>query len=232
MDHPDVKSLPGRGLLRPSARWRRRATLVLLVGLGMASWYPLILPTAAQADTTATERRILDPPSPRGALWRAAAVPGWGQLYNRQYLKIPVVYAGLAGFATAALLVNRRYLLYRHAFLFIARQENGEPVFPEYADDHARLLADLGLPPEAELSEAEIANRRARLAPQFRAQRDNLRRNRDLLYFGIVFWYGLSMLDAFVSAHLLDFDVGEDLTVTLVPPPASASLKASLRWDF
>ena len=78
----------------------------------------------------------------------------------------------------------------------------------------------------------ETISRRNRLEPQFKAQRDNLRRNRDLLYFGIVFWYGLTVLDAFVSAHLLDFDVGEDLTVTFFPHPTASGLTATLRWGF
>jgi len=158
-------------------------------------------------------------------------VPGWGQLYNRQPLKIPFVYLGLAGFTGTALYVNSRYLLYRHAYLFVVRENaDGTPVFPEYADDHARLLNELGLRPEAELTDEEIASRRSRLAPQFRAQRDNLRRNRDLLYFGIVFWYGLSMLDAFISAHLLDFDISADLAVTVRPQPEGWT--ASMQWSF
>lgn len=202
--------------------------------LGLLLWLPAAHPAAAQADTMATATPgVFENHSPNGALWRAAVVPGWGQAYNRQYLKIPLVYIGLAGFTAAALYVNNRYLLYRHAYLFIAREnENGEPVFPEYAQDHADLLADLGLPAESELSEEEVASRRNRLEPQFRAQRDNLRRNRDLLYFGIVFWYGLSVLDAFISAHLLDFDIGEDLTVTFYPAPAASGLAATIRWGF
>ena len=211
--------------------------LVLVVVVVTAFWHEAALPTAAQTDTlttdtTATTTRLTEPHSPKKALRRAIIVPGWGQYYNRHYLKIPLVYAGLGGFTAAALYVNSRYLLYRHAYLFTAREEDGEPVFPEYADDYARLIEDLGLPPESELSDEEIESRRARLEPQFRANRDNFRRNRDLLYFGIVFWYGLSLLDAYVSAHLLDFDIGEDLTVSLYPHPSASGLTATMRWGF
>lgn len=229
MNHPEAKSV--RDAL-PRLR-RRRLTLALFVIVAMAFGRLAVAPAAAQRDTTAVaESSFPEPHSPRSALWRAAAVPGWGQYYNRHYLKIPLVYAGLGGFTAAALYTNSRYLLYRHAFLFIAREENDLPVFPEYEDDYARLLSDLGLTPESELSEDQIDSRRNRLAPQFRAQRDNLRRNRDLLYFGIVFWYGLTVLDAFVSAHLLDFDVGEDLTITLFPNPTASGLTARMRWGF
>ena len=209
----------------------RRWTLVLLLGVGLNLCPP---PSAsAQADTTTAQTRLAKDHSPNSALWRAAVVPGWGQLYNRQYLKIPLVYGGLAGFTAAALYTNDRYLLYRHAYLFTARENaDGSSVFPEYANDYARLLDDLGLSPESEPLTEEDISRRARLEPQFRAQRDNLRRNRDLLYFGFVFWYGLSVLDAFVSAHLMDFDVGEDLTVALYPVPAASGLTVTVRWGF
>ena len=235
MDHPEAKPVRRdrcalRGVVRPGT------PLVLVVVVVTAFWHEATLPAAAQADplttdTTATHS-LTEPHSPKKALRRAIIVPGWGQYYNRHYLKIPLVYAGLGGFTAAALYVNSRYLLYRHAYLFTAREEDGEPVFPEYADDYARLIEDLGLPPESELSDEEIESRRARLEPQFRANRDNFRRNRDLLYFGIVFWYGLSLLDAYVSAHLLDFDIGEDLTVSLYPHPSASGLTATMRWGF
>ncbi len=208
---------------------RRRWTLVLLLGVGLCPPPP----ASAQADTTTAQPRLLKNHSPNSALWRAAAFPGWGQAYNRHYLKIPLVYLGLAGFSAAALYANNRYLLYGHAYLFTARENtDGSPVFPEYADDYARLIDDLGLPPEPDLSEEEVESRRARLEPQFRAQRDNLRRNRDLYYFGFALWYGLSVLDAVVSAHLMDFDVGEDLTVSVYPAPAASGLTATVRWGF
>lgn len=207
--------------------------MALWLVLGPAFWSPTALPAAAQADTTTARQPLPSTRTPNSALWRAAVFPGWGQFYNRHYLKIPLVYGGLAGFTGAALYTNDRYLLYRHAYLFTAREnEEGSPVFPDYAGDYARLLNDLGLPPESDLTDEEIASRRARLEPQFRAQRDNLRRNRDLLYFGTVFWYGLSVLDAFISAHLMDFDVGEDLTVFLHPAPATSGLTATVQWGF
>ena len=130
---------------------RRRWALVLLLGGGLNLCPPTAPPASAQADTTTAQTRLAEDHSPNSALWRTAVVPGWGQLYNRQYLKIPLVYGGLAGFTAAALYTNDRYLLYRHAYLFTARENaDGSPVFPEYVDDYARLLDDLGLSPESE----------------------------------------------------------------------------------
>ena len=165
---------------------------------------------------------------PRAALKRAL-VPGWGQLYNRQYVKVPIVYAGLAGTIGGALLVNQRYLRYRHAYLYTARvTDDGLPVFPEYSEAYEALLRDLNLTPESELTTAEISARRARLEPQFRSQRDQLRRNRDLLYFSTLAWYGLTILDAYVSAHLFDFDVDGPLSVRADVLPGQ--LLVRIRW--
>ncbi|MEX0822087.1 MAG: DUF5683 domain-containing protein [Rhodothermales bacterium] len=159
--------------------------------------------------------------SPRGALWRAAAAPGWGQLYNHQYYKLPVVWGGLAGFAGSALFVNHRYLRYRHAYLWIVRESATIDVPTSYEDDYLDLISDLGLTPE------DADGIQGRLSTLFRQNRDNLRRNRDLLYIGSGLFYGLSILDAYVSAHLLDFDVGEDLSLSV--RPAVGGFAASLR---
>ncbi len=172
----------------------------------------ITLSANGQTDTTMTSdlpRRI----DPNTAL-RRALLPGWGQLYNRQYYKIPFVYVGIAALAGSALLVNQRYQLYRHAYLYTARvNSDGQPIFPEYESDYFELLRDLDIRPESNLMPDEIISRRSRLEPQIRAQRDALRRNRDLLYFGIVAWYGLTIIDAYVSAHLSEFDVSESLSI-------------------
>ncbi|MEX1055143.1 MAG: DUF5683 domain-containing protein, partial [Rhodothermales bacterium] len=101
----------------------------LLKVLTCAALSGLLLVTYAGAQE---QDGLPDDHSPRGALWRAAAIPGWGQLYNRQVYKVPIVYAGLGGLAASAIVVNRRYLLYRHSYLFLARQED----FPHYESDY------------------------------------------------------------------------------------------------
>jgi hypothetical protein len=185
----------------------------------------LVIPPSAHGQLdTLTMDSVLVYPNPNTAL-RRAIVPGWGQLYNREYYKVPFVYVGVAALVGSALLVNRRYRLYRHAYLYTARiNQDGTPVFPHYASDYAKLIRDLGLNPESSLMPEEITARRARLEPQFRNNRDNLRRNRDLLYFGTIAWYGLTILDAYVSAHLAEFDVDESLTIRVVGVPEQLGL--------
>lgn len=142
---------------------------------------------------------------------------------------MPIVYLGFGGLAGSAIYMNNQYVLYRRSYLYTARvDENGDPVFPEYADDYAKLLEQLGQPPEEGREPEDIAAQRQRLEPAIRSQRDSLRRNRDLLLIGIGVWYGLTLLDAYVSAHLLDFDVGEDLSISFYPVPHGFSTQVRI----
>ncbi len=174
-------------------------------------------PIAAQPDTTVATRRF----NPRAALWRAT-IPGWGQIRNRQYYKAAIVWGGLAGFTGAILRANRRYRTYGHGYLWTIRDATAINVPAGYEQDYLSLLAELGITPEEATSDAF----RNRLAGLFRQQRDALRRNRDVLYIGAGVFYGLSILDAYVHAHLLDFDVGENLALSLQPAGISAT------WRF
>lgn len=156
-------------------------------------------------------------PSPGTALRRSLLVPGWGQLTNRDYLKIPVVVAGVGGFAALVVLYNNRTVRYRRAAIYA----DGEVVMldatpdptnpnPDFVDE---WLAAGGFP-----------------AATNRALRDLNRRNRDFSILIGSLAYALQALDAYVSAELADFDVSEDLSLHLVPTPTGAT--ASLRWQF
>lgn len=171
--------------------------------------------------------------SPKGALLRAAVLPGWGQYYNRQYVKMPVVWGGLGAITIIALRENSQYLTFRHAYLYAYYNDPAQERPPEYcecyAGDYRKALARIGV--QASAPGDDDQTQRSRWAPTFRQYRDVFRRNRDLTYFGIGVVYGLTVLDAFVSAHLLDFDVGEDLSLTVAPGlhGVSATVHVGLR---
>jgi hypothetical protein len=158
--------------------------------------------------------------SPGGALWRAFAVPGWGQVYNRQFVNLPFLYGAIGGLAFLASDINGDYRLYRRAYLYKSFQERvdsgqltenpNETLKPYYDELSARFGAISSSP--------------------LRDRRDNLRRNRDLSFVGIGLVYGLSVLDAYISAHLLDFDVDEDLTVFVRPVPYGLSANVKMRF--
>ena len=189
----------------------------VVVLMACIAGFPATRPIAAQPDTTVAAHDL----APRTVLWRAA-VPGWGQLRNRQYVKAAVVWGGLASFTGAIIHTNRRYRTYGHGYLWVIRDISTANVPPSYEQDYLSLLNELGITPEQAVSDAF----RNRLSGLFRQQRDALRRNRDILYIGAGVFYGLSILDAYVHAQLLDFDVGENLAFSLQPAGISAT------WRF
>lgn len=187
-----------------SARLTYRLPVALILGVLLAA------SAAAQERPSATDDADwLANHSPHGALWRAAIVPGWGQAYNRQYIKLPFVYAALGGLVYSTVVNQRDYRLYRDAYQYKAFQE----------------LVDSGtleVNPSAHLKDAydDIAATFGAISSRpIRTQRNNFRRNRDLSAIGIGLLHGLAMLDAYVSAHLLDFDIGEDLSLHVTPAP-------------
>ena len=128
-------------------------------------------------------------------------MPGWGQYYNRQYYKIPLVYAGFAALGYRILTTHREYLLFKRAHIFGREQQlTGAPT-EAYRDEFNEASRQLG---------------GERLAAM-REQRDRYRRKRDLAILGTGLFYALTVLDAYVSAHLLTFDVGEDLSMRVHP---------------
>lgn len=178
---------------RPSRRRDKITALLLVCGLLAAN--------AAAQD-------IPEDHTPRGALVRAF-VPGWGQAYNRQYIKLPVVYGALGGLGYAAVRLYGKHQDYRCAYQWKGFEDQVEAGIieanprPECEADYDALLA--------------AAGRDELPASTLRTQRDALRRNRDLTILLIGAVYALQVLDAYVSAHLLDFDVSEDLSLRVVP---------------
>ena len=185
-------------------------------GLGVL-WGVLVMGGIAHAQPDSVRTALLKEKgfspdhSPRRALWRAAAAPGWGQLYNRQYYKLPFVYAGLAGGGYAIYEMNRRYLLFRHANLYKvgqSRAEEGEEnPYQNFEGEYNRVVERLGGAQQV----GEVSGR------QLRTLRDKYRRWRDLSIVGTGLFYALTILDAYVSAHLLTFDVGGDLALDVRP---------------
>jgi len=186
--------------------------------LALALW---ALPVAAQPDTTAAAPVVTEAParevSPGGALRRSLLVPGWGQLTNRDYVKVPIVVGGLGALVGGAVVLNQRTVRYRRAAIFADCANNPEAVSPGTCDDASGYE-------DAWIEAGSLS------AAANRSLRDTNRRNRDLLVLLSVLAYGLQALDAYVSAELADFDVSEDLSLRLVPTPTGPA--AALRWSF
>lgn len=151
-------------------------------------FFLLSLPAFAQ-DSLSTH-------NPDVALRRALFMPGAGQFYNRQPVKAAVVYGALGTFMGLVVLNEREYRHFQRVYRFAATPEQ----FPQHAAEaqpYARLIES------------------GRIEP-LRSARNLHRRNRDLSVLGFGLGYALSVLDAYVSAHLLDFELVEGLELAPV----------------
>lgn len=147
-------------------------------------------------------------PDPNKAVLYSAIFPGLGQIYNRKYWKLPLVYGGFLGLTYAITWNGRQYNDYTGAYKAIMRED------PRSQENIAIWgpFIRRGLDP-ATLNDSQIATYRN----SFKRQRDSYRRYRDLSIIGAVALYGLCMIDAYVDAHLFDFDISPDLSLRVEP---------------
>lgn len=134
---------------------------------------------------------------PRTAAFRSAILPGLGQIYNKKYWKLPIVYAAL-GITGYIFLDNiKTYKEYR--FAYAARFKAEQPPPAQDSTDYFKLKEIYKL-----ISPESIRTARNR----FRQYVDY-----SALFF-IIFW-GLNVVDATVDAHLKSFDVSPDLSLQI-----------------
>lgn len=132
---------------------------------------------------------------PRIATKRSALIPGWGQAYNKEYWKIPIVY-GILAIPVATYIFNNNYYK-KTKFAYEARfqQQNGDTSMVPFID-----------PELTNLSISSLQN-----------YRNSFRRDRDYSVLWILLAWGLQVADATVFAHLKQFDVSNDLSMEITP---------------
>lgn len=140
-------------------------------------------------------------PSPKRALWLALVLPGAGQIYNRKYWKLPIIYGGFVGCAYAMRWNNMMYRDYSQAYLDIMDDDPTTNSFNQFLH--------LG-------SQITDANK-SRWQEIFRKRKDRYRRWRDMSFFVMVGVYALSVVDAYVDASLSEFDISPDLSLNIAP---------------
>ncbi len=139
-------------------------------------------------------------PDPQRALWLALVIPGAGQIYNRKYWKLPLVYGGFLGCTYAFTWNQQMYSDYSQAYLDIM---DSNPETKSYMDF---------LPPNY-----SIEGREDHFKELFKNRKNRYRRWRDLSAFCFVGVYILSVVDAYVDAQLSEFDITPDLSMRLEP---------------
>src|SRR5258705_8619410 len=134
---------------------------------------------------------------PRAAAFRSAVLPGWGQVYNKKYWKVPIVYAALG--ITGGIFINNIKIYKEYRFAYAARYKAERPPPAQDSTDYYKLKDLYKL-----------------ISPEsIRAARDRFRQYVDYsALFFILFW-GLNVVDAVVDAHLKNFDVSPDLSLQI-----------------
>jgi hypothetical protein len=156
-----------------------------------------------------TKKLRLDPMK---ATMLAATFPGAGQMYNRKYWKLPLVYAGFAGLGYAVVYNTKWYNTYIKAY------QDFIDAVPE-TDSYADLIKS---PPREQYdpslgSDEFNKSTAAWIQDQLLAKVDYFRKYRDLSYIGIAAWYLITILDANVDASLSTYDVNENLNLAISP---------------
>ena len=136
-------------------------------------------------------------PDPKRALWLALVIPGGGQIYNRKYWKLPLVYGGFMGCIYAMSWNNSMYMDYSQAYLDLMDDDPGTQSYNQFLH--------LGM---------KITSANAdRYKDIFKKRKDKYRRWRDLSFFCLIGVYALSVIDAYVDAELSVFDISKDLSL-------------------
>lgn len=136
-----------------------------------------------------------------------ALIPGMGQIYNRKYWKLPIVYGAFMGCMYAITWNNKSYQDYSEAYKdFIFDTTNEVP-----AENWHQSWQDVtNRDPETVFNDTNFAD-------QLKRRKDYYRRYRDLSIIITVGVYALSIVDAYVDAQLFDFDITPDLSMRLEP---------------
>lgn len=140
-------------------------------------------------------------PNPKRALWLALVLPGAGQIYNRKYWKIPIVYGGFVGCIYAMQWNNQMYRDYSQAYLDIMDDDPNTQSYNQFLH--------LG----NKIDETNIE----RYKSLFKSRKDRYRRWRDMSFFVLVGVYALSVIDAYVDASLSEFDISKNLSMSVEP---------------
>ncbi|MEP2689824.1 DUF5683 domain-containing protein [Maribacter dokdonensis] len=136
--------------------------------------------------------REFKPLAPSKAAFYSAVLPGMGQIYNKRYWKVPIVWGAIGGSAYMYIYNNDQYQRFRTAFKrrqagFTDDEFNGEGTLPLFDEDDLEY------------------------------QQERFQNDRDLWLVAAIGLYALNIVDANVDAHLKQFNIDDDLSIDFEP---------------
>ncbi len=140
-------------------------------------------------------------PDPNRAMWLSLLCPGLGQVYNRRYWKLPIIVGGFVGLGYATAWNNRMLTDYTKAY---RDAMDSDPSTNSYMDFY---------PPTTKEEDINMEW----LKRALKSKKDYYRRNKELCVISMVGVYLLCVVDAYVDASLMNFDISEDLSMQVKP---------------
>jgi hypothetical protein len=174
--------------------------------------------------------------SPHKATLYSALLPGLGQIYNKKYWKLPILYAGIGATLYAIGWNTGQYNDFKDAYVDFS-------LFLDYKNQ----AEDAGIPEptskryEEIYPDVDFSNTPSRdddwYKTRFQNGKDKYKHDRDLSYIILFGVYVLNIIDATVDAHLTNFNINDDLSMTVQPnmnysPVSGSTLGLSCRINF
>lgn len=155
-----------------------------------------VIPVSKDSAKKVAPDSLIKKHDPKKATRRSAIIPGWGQAYNREYWKIPLVYGALAIPAGLFVYNDNWYKKTKYAYEAKYNAEvNGDTTGLAAIDPQLKGLSTSSL----------------------QSYRNTFRRDRDYSILFFLLAWGLNVVDATVFGHLKDFDVSNDLSLNVKP---------------
>ncbi len=151
-------------------------------------------------DSVFQKKKVINPLAPSRAAFYSAIFPGMGQIYNKRYWKVPIVYGAIGAGIYFYDYNNDLYRRYRTAF---KRRQAGfnDDEFWDAQTPGDGMIPDTPFLPDAALEDAQ----------------ERFQRDRDLVLVVTIALYALNIVDANVDAHLKQFNVDDDLSFDWQP---------------
>ena len=178
--------------------------IVFLIILFLTTGFCASAQTASKADSLIVYPEKKEH-SARKATIYSAVLPGLGQIYNKKYWKVPLIYIGFGAFGYFIDWNNDQYVKFREAYSDIIDNDPNTNSFKEL-DIEGRFDFD----DPNQLSQLEDLIDRAK---------ETSRRNRDLVIISTAAFYAINIIDASVDAHFFNFDISDDLSFNWGPAP-------------
>ena len=147
---------------------------------------------------------------PSKATKRSAMIPGWGQAYNKQYWKIPLVYGVLAIPAATFSYNNDLYLKTKFAYEARFKESKGDASDVDKIDTQLKGLSISSL----------------------QSYRNIFRKDRDMSIMWFILAWGINVIDATVSGHLKEFDINNNLSFRIQPVIQTQFKQTGIAFQF